>query len=51
MVPYASQVERMGIRRAPLVSYDRHSIPALAFENLWKEIKTHLRGAHPGPGP
>lgn len=50
MVPYSSQVERMGIRQAPLVSYDRHSIPALAFQNLWGEIKSHVRASHRGPG-
>ena len=42
MIPYASQVELMSVRQAPLGSYDRHSPSALAFEKLWKEIKTHL---------
>jgi len=42
MVPYASQVELMSVRQAPLGSYDRHSKAAEAFEKLWEEIKTHL---------
>ncbi|OGT29603.1 MAG: cobyrinic acid a,c-diamide synthase [Gammaproteobacteria bacterium RBG_16_51_14] len=42
MIPYASQVELMTVRQAPLCSYDKHSVPALAFARLWEEIKTHL---------
>ena len=42
MIPYASQVELMTVRQAPLCSYDSHSVPALAFARLWEEIKTCL---------
>ena len=42
VVPYASQVEKMGMRQAPLGHFDKHSTAALAFENLWKEIQTHV---------
>jgi cellulose biosynthesis protein BcsQ len=42
MIPYASQVELMSVRQAPLGSYDRHSVPAIAFEKLWKEIQIYL---------
>jgi len=42
VIPYSSQVELMCVRQAPLGSYDHHSLPALAFERLWNEIKTHL---------
>ncbi len=42
VIPYASQVELMGIRRAPLGSYGRQSTPTLAFEKLWKEIKSKI---------
>jgi cellulose biosynthesis protein BcsQ len=42
VIPYASQIELMGIRRAPLGSYDLHSTPSLAFEKLWKEIKSQI---------
>ncbi|MCB0832569.1 MAG: ParA family protein [Bacteroidetes bacterium] len=37
-IPYASDVERMGVRRAPLVSYSRSSTSAMAYTALWKEI-------------
>ena len=42
VIPYSSQVELMGVRQAPLESYDQHSVPALAFEKLWEEIKTRI---------
>ena len=42
MIPYASQIELMGVRRAPLGSYGRLSTATLAFEKLWKEIKSQI---------
>ena len=42
VIPYASQIELMGVRRAPLGSYGLHSTPTLAFEKLWKEIKSKI---------
>ena len=42
VIPYASQIELMGVRRAPLGSYGRYSTPTLAFEKLWKEIKSKI---------
>ena len=42
VIPYSSQVELMSVHQAPLGSYDHHSVPALAFERLWNEIKTYL---------
>jgi len=41
-IPHATQVERMGVHRAPLGSYAGRSRPALAYEGLWEEIKTRL---------
>lgn len=41
-VPFASAVERMGLERAPLPSYDRRSRAAKAFEALWEEVKETL---------
>ncbi len=41
-IPYASDVERMGIYRAPLGSYALHSVAGRAYEALWKEVKTKL---------
>ncbi|MFQ5568848.1 MAG: ParA family protein [Rhodothermales bacterium] len=41
-IPFASAVERMGIERAPLLSYDRRSRAARAYGTLWEEIQSHL---------
>ena len=43
-IPYASEVERMGIHRAPLGSYAASSRPALAYAALWQEIRARLEG-------
>ena len=37
-IPFSSAVERMGISRAPLVSYDHSGVASRAFRALWKEI-------------
>ena len=37
-IPYASAVERMGIERAPLLSYDTRSAASKAYEALWEEL-------------
>jgi cellulose biosynthesis protein BcsQ len=41
-IPYAADVERMGLHRAPLTSYSRASGAAQAFRDLWEEIQTSL---------
>jgi cellulose biosynthesis protein BcsQ len=41
-IPYASDVERMGIHRAPLGSYAAHSPAGRAYEALWDEVKGRL---------
>ena len=38
-IPFASAVERMGLERAPLPSYDRRSRATKAYEALWEEVK------------
>ena len=43
-IPYASDVEQMGIRRAALGAFAGHSRAALAYEALWREVKTRLGG-------
>jgi cellulose biosynthesis protein BcsQ len=43
MIPYASQVELMGVRRAPLFTYAAHTPAAKAYEGLWQEIKESIR--------
>ncbi len=47
-IPYAAEVERMGLRRAPLTSYSRTSASAQAFRDLWEEIQAGLEDASPG---
>lgn len=41
-VPYASDVERMGVLRAPVLKYSSKSRSSIAFRNLWAEINTRL---------
>ncbi len=41
-IPFASEVEKMGVRRAPLATYAGHSRAAAAFEQLWDEVKSNL---------
>jgi chromosome partitioning protein len=38
-IPYASDVERMGVHRAPLGSYALRSIAGRAYARLWEEVK------------
>jgi cellulose biosynthesis protein BcsQ len=42
VIPYASDVEKMGLHRAALASYTSKSRPALAYEFLREEIKQYL---------
>lgn len=37
-IPFSSQVEKMGIERAPLTAHHWRSRPALAFRDLWAEV-------------
>jgi len=41
-IPYASAVERMGIMRAPLGSFEPRSPAAIAYMKLWEEIGRRL---------
>ncbi|OHB31674.1 MAG: cobyrinic acid a,c-diamide synthase [Desulfuromonadaceae bacterium GWC2_58_13] len=41
-IPYASEVEQMGIHRQPLGAYSSNSRASRAFSDLWAEIKGHL---------
>lgn len=42
-IAYASDVEQMGLHRAPLPSYAPSSRSAIAYYNLWREIKRRAR--------
>jgi chromosome partitioning protein len=41
-IPYASDIERMGLNRAALASYAPNCRAAQAYESLWAEIKERL---------
>jgi len=41
-IPYASEVEQMGIHRTPIFSYAKQSQVAGAYKKLWREIKEIL---------
>ena len=44
VVPLAADVERMGVARAPLEEFAPRSVAALAFRDLWNEIRERLNG-------
>ncbi len=41
-IPYASEVEQMGVKREPLGAFSPRSVPALAYEALWAEVQARL---------
>lgn len=41
-IPYSSDVERMGLYEAPLVSYSTYSRAALAYHELWAELRRKI---------
>ncbi|MGZ8190304.1 MAG: ParA family protein [Methylococcaceae bacterium] len=41
VIPYASDVERMGLERMPLGAYVKKSTSTLAYGQLWQEILAH----------
>ncbi len=42
-VPYASEIERMGLERKPLPAYKDKSRAADAYSELWQEILTQMK--------
>ena len=42
-IPYASDVEQMGVHRAPLPSYASGSRSAQAYSDVWDEISSRLK--------
>jgi chromosome partitioning protein len=51
VVPLSADVERMGQTRAPLEEFAPRGGAAVAFRELWKEIRERLRGDGPGGEP
>lgn len=49
VIPYASEVERMGLERRPVTDYAPRSTAARAYEALWEEIKQRVGGLNPVP--
>jgi len=43
-IPYASEVEKMGVQRRPLLDYSPTNLASLAYEALWKETWLRLGG-------
>jgi cellulose biosynthesis protein BcsQ len=41
-IPYASEVERMGVNRAPVGDFAAHSRAAICYKSMWEEIKAHI---------
>jgi len=41
-IPYASDIERMGIYRSPVAIFSDKKLAALAYEALWQEIKSKI---------
>jgi len=44
-IPYASEVEQMGPRRAPLTAFAPRSAPGRAYAAMWAEIRSTLEDA------
>ncbi len=43
LIPYSSDVERMGMYRKPLVEYAANSPAANAYDDLWQEVKSRVQ--------
>jgi cellulose biosynthesis protein BcsQ len=46
VVPYHSEVERMGLHRAPVMAYAPGTVAAKAYAALWQEVAGRLGLAH-----
>jgi cellulose biosynthesis protein BcsQ len=46
VVPYHSEVERMGLQRAPVMAYAPRTAAAKAYAGLWQEVAGRLGLAH-----
>ena len=41
-IPYASEVERMGVHRAPLTIFDARSRAARCYTSMWDELRAYI---------
>lgn len=46
-IPYASEVERMGLERRPVTDYARSSTAGRAYRVLWQEVRDRVGGLRP----
>jgi cellulose biosynthesis protein BcsQ len=42
VIPYTAVVEKMGLYREPVPRYKPRSMAALAYSELWKELKKRI---------
>jgi cellulose biosynthesis protein BcsQ len=42
VIPYASDIERMGLERDPVVNFAPNSKAAVSYRQLWSEVVLHL---------
>jgi len=47
LVPYATEVERMGLERRPVTDYAPRSAAGRAYDALWEEIRARVGGLRP----
>ncbi len=43
VIPYASDIERMGLERMPLAAFTKKSPSTLAYQALWEEVAARLQ--------
>lgn len=49
VIPYATEVERMGLERRPVTDYAPRSNAGRAYQTLWEELRTEVGGLNPIP--
>ena len=49
VVPYATEVERMGLERRPVTDYAPRSKAGRAYQALWDELRLYVKGLNPVP--
>ncbi len=47
-IPYASEVERMGLERRPVTAFAACSMAGRSYQALWTELKSQVAGLQPG---
>ena len=42
VIPFSTDIEKMGVHRAPALTYARCGSPAYAYQALWTELEKKL---------